>query len=252
MNLHKHSLLDPLLIIFVVSAENLVLALILMRSIPVQLPPVQSPPIIKYVAYTEKDSSRFPSLIQASATIKPTIVFLGDSITQGWETFGKQTWDTALAPLNAADFGINNEQAAQLQWHLEKGKLLGSMDPKLFVMLIGTNDLMLRSDDDIVEQIGAVIAQLRQKRPQAKVLLLGIFPRGGKAYDPVRSKITAINNRIKTMADKNITYLDVGSAFLDANGNVGPDILFDGLHLTGLGYQLWANAMLPTIKSLIR
>ena len=87
--------------------------------------------------------------------------------------------------------------------------------------------------------------------PNAKILLLGIFPRGPKP-DAMRDKVTAINARLAPLNGKNnITYLDIGKVFLEPDGTISKEIMNDYLHPTAAGYERWAAAMEPTLKTLL-
>ncbi|HOQ89822.1 MAG TPA: GDSL-type esterase/lipase family protein, partial [Candidatus Hydrogenedentes bacterium] len=67
------------------------------------------------------------------------IVFIGDSITHGWEGEGKEIWDTCYAPRNAVNLGIGGDQTGHVLWRLQNGNLEG-IQPKVAVIMIGTNN----------------------------------------------------------------------------------------------------------------
>lgn len=86
----------------------------------------------------------------------PTIVFDGDSITNRWETTGRETWPRFAG--QAADFGIEGDRTENLLWRLGKGQVDG-MDPKLIVLLIGTNNVGRDSPEEIAGGIRSVVAE---------------------------------------------------------------------------------------------
>ena len=122
------------------------------------------------------------------------LVFLGDSITHGWDGKGKAVWTKDWAPLKAANFGIGGDRTEHVLWRLEHGNFDG-LKPKAIVLMIGTNNtghqgrpqkeldgaVYQCTAEQTAEGIKAILAQLRQKCPDAKILVLGIFPRGAEA-----------------------------------------------------------------------
>jgi hypothetical protein len=89
--------------------------------------------------------------------------------------------------------------------------------PKAVMLMIGTNNTGRNSAAEIAEGVGAVVLSLQNHFPDAKILVLGIFPRG-RATDPVRATIAEINKTISKLDDGNrVHYLDIGAGFLDAD-----------------------------------
>ena len=104
---------------------------------------------------------------------------------------------------------------------------------------------------EIAEGIGAVVLELQKDFPDAKILLLGVFPRG-RAGDPVRNTIAQINSTIAKLHDGNrVHYLDIGSKFLDSAGNIPADVMSDGLHPSTKGYEIWAEAVITPLSGLM-
>jgi lysophospholipase L1-like esterase len=184
------------------------------------------------------------------------VLFLGDSITQGWKGAGKDVWARHYAPRKAANFGIGGDRTQHVLWRLDNGEV-APIKPKVVVLMIGTNNLGTNNDDQIVEGINTVVARLRSKLPESKVLLLAVFPRGANRSPAQPSaapepRIAKINERIAKLDDgKMIKYLDIGAGFLDANGQVPREIMPDFLHLSRKGYQLWADAIEPTLWEMV-
>jgi lysophospholipase L1-like esterase len=181
------------------------------------------------------------------------LLFLGDSITDGWRGGGKAVWDKNFGPLKAANFGIGGDQTQHVLWRLQNGELDG-IKPKLAVLMIGTNNLGGNKDEQIVEGIKAIVAELHKQTPDTKLLLLGIFPRGMKATDQARGRIKHINETIAKLDDdgKTIKYLDIGDKFLEADGTLPKNIMPDALHPNDKGYEIWAEAIMPTVHEMMK
>lgn len=184
------------------------------------------------------------------------VLFLGDSITAGWKGAGKDVWARHYAPRKAANFGIGGDRTQHVLWRLDNGEV-DPIKPRVVVLMIGTNNLGSNNDDQIVEGITAVVAKIKSKLPESRVLLLGVFPRGAKR-DPAQPsaapepRIGKINERIAKLDDgKTVKYLDIGVRFLDANGQVPKEIMPDFLHLSRKGYQIWADAIEPTLWEMV-
>jgi lysophospholipase L1-like esterase len=177
------------------------------------------------------------------------IIFLGDSITQGWEGAGKEAWERRIAKRGAVNFGIGGDRTQHVLWRLEHGNVDGLAAPKsgrapaLVVLMIGTNNSADDSAEQIAEGVGAVVNKLQEKLPATKVLLLGVFPRSENP-DPSRSKILSVNRMIRTLADgKSVIYFDLGNRFLEIDGTISRDVMPDALHLSPMGYDIWVEAI---------
>ena len=106
---------------------------------------------------------------------------------------------------------------------------------------------------EIAEGIGAVVLELRTNFPDAKILLLAVFPRSVPG-DPIRDKIADVNRIIARLDDqKYVHYLDIGAAFLDDKGYFLPDAFrADNLHPLALGYDIWGNAIKVKLAELLK
>ncbi|HEX8522392.1 MAG TPA: GDSL-type esterase/lipase family protein [Tepidisphaeraceae bacterium] len=183
------------------------------------------------------------------------VLFLGDSITQGWE-HAKKVWDSAFGEMKPANFGIGGDRTQHVLWRIENGELEG-IKPKVAVIMIGTNNLSSDPWEKIAEGIEKIVHETHEKTG-AKVLLLGIFPRGANPADPgvkgVREKIAQINERISKLDDggKTIKYMDIKARFLEPDATIAKTIMPDFLHLSEEGYQRWADAVKPEIEEMMK
>jgi lysophospholipase L1-like esterase len=148
---------------------------------------------------------------------KIRVVFLGDSITRGWD---KTLWKTHFEPLGAVNFGIGGDGVQQVQWRVEHGEL-DPLKPKLIVLMIGINNFWGKkgTNDEIVAGTAKLVRTLREKQPQSKILLVGILPAIESPTDGTRARIKAINAGYAKLADgKTVRFLDIGSAFWNRTG----------------------------------
>ncbi len=184
------------------------------------------------------------------------VLFMGDSITDFWRNetgnyAGKPVFDKFWGKMKTANFGIAGDTTQGVLFRLQNGEGQG-FTPKLVMMMIGTNNTRANRPQEIAEGVGADVLELQKDFPQAKILLLGIFPRSTPA-DPVRKQIAEINTIISRLNDgKKVFYMDIGKIFLDASGTINTDIMSDGLHPTTKGYELWANAVNGKINELLK
>jgi lysophospholipase L1-like esterase len=176
------------------------------------------------------------------------LLFLGDSITQGWNE--NTVWQRYYGPRHAANFGIGGDRTQHVLWRIQNGELDG-IDPKVTVLMIGTNNLSGDTPDEIAQGIKTIVAELRNRLPKTQVLLLGVFPRSPKP-DAAREQIKTINEKIARLDDgSHVRYLDIGKAFLNSDGTISPEVMPDYLHLSTKGYRIWAEAMEPTLWSML-
>jgi lysophospholipase L1-like esterase len=212
---------------------------------------------------TEK---RHESFNEISKKGEAELVFLGDSITHGWESKGKEVWDKYWAPLKAANFGIGGDRTEHVLWRMEHGNFDG-LKPKEIVLMIGTNNtghqgrpmkeigdaIYQSSAQQTAEGVKMIVTKLKEKCPGAKILLLAIFPRGEKPDDKMRVQNEETNAIIKNLADnKTVFFMDIGPKFLAADGTLSKEIMPDLLHPNAKGYEIWAEAIAPKVKELLQ
>jgi lysophospholipase L1-like esterase len=178
------------------------------------------------------------------------LLFLGDSITQGWDS--SPLWSEPFLPLKAANFGIGGDTTSNLLWRLQHGAL-GKLNPKVTVVLIGTNNFWFNQEGpgEVAQGIEAIAAYLSEQLPETKILLLHIFPRDEAPDGESRILVNAVNAIIPSFADnKQIFTLDLGSVFLEEDGMISSEIMPDYLHLSAEGYRRWAESILPHLRFL--
>jgi lysophospholipase L1-like esterase len=183
------------------------------------------------------------------------LLLMGDSITDFWRNAegpfaGKPVLDKHFGQWKIANFGIAGDTTQGVLYRLQNGEGKG-FSPRAIMLMIGTNNTARNTAAEIAEGVGAVVLELQRDFPQAKILLLGVFPRG-RPNDPVRATIADINRSIAKLHDGNkVHYLDIGAQFLDASGTIQPDIMSDLLHPGPKGYEIWAQAVKEPLTRLM-
>lgn len=183
------------------------------------------------------------------------VLFMGDSITDFWRNAegpyaGKPVLDKHFGHWKVANFGIAGDTTQGVLYRLQNGEGQG-IKPRAVMLMIGTNNTARNTAAEIAEGIGAVVLELQKDFPQAKILLLGVFPRG-RPGDPVRGTIDEINRAIAKLHDGNrVHYLDIGAKFLAADGTIPNDVMSDLLHPSTKGYEIWAEAVKAPLTQLM-
>ena len=182
------------------------------------------------------------------------LLFVGDSITAGWnlDGFGKDAWANNFAGPNAMVAGIPGDTTQTLLWRLAHDDL-DQVTPKLTVLMIGTNNVWENdSPADIDSGVRAVVAALRSRFPETKILVMGIPPIGETADNPLRRAVAATNALLSSVGDgKTVYYLDFGPSLLGADGKFLPGVMqSDFTHPSEGGYAIWAAAIKPMVDEI--
>lgn len=181
------------------------------------------------------------------------LLFIGDSITHGWENKGKVVWDEYYAPYGAYNIGYSGDRTENVLWRLQHGEVEG-IDPELAILMIGTNNTGHRQDSPecTAKGIEMILDELKNRLPDTEVLLLAIFPRGASPDAELRQLNNQVNDRIEHFAKRDrVHYLNINDTFLNENEVLTEEIMPDLLHPEEHGYRLWAEAMQPKIEELL-
>ncbi len=178
---------------------------------------------------------------------KIDLLFLGDSITDGWND--NATWERYYQPRRAARFGIGGDRTQHLLWRVENGELEG-MRPRVIVVLIGTNNIGPDTPEQIAAGIRKVVEAIHGRAAESEILLLGVLPRGLYADRAARQakldpRTAEINGRLREYAagaGERVHFLDISESFLTESGP-SKALMPDFLHLSLEGYRVWAEAM---------
>ena len=192
------------------------------------------------------------------------VLFIGDSITQGW-TKAPHVWEHYYNKWQPANFGIGGDQTQHVIWRIENGELDG-VTPKAVVLMLGTNNTGTHTAAEIAAADKKIVEMIRAKIPGAKVLVLAVFPRGPRkdkdgtisatvVADAAKRMeiINGINAELAKLDDgQNVRFLDINAVFVGQDGKIPFAIMPDQLHPNAAGYQLWAEAMQPMLTAMMK
>lgn len=181
------------------------------------------------------------------------LLFIGNSITHGWEDTGKDVWVEYYAGYGGYNIGFSGDRTENVLWRFQHGEIDG-INPELAILMIGTNNTGHRQDpaECTAKGIEMIIDELKQRLPDTEVLLLAIFPREASPNGELRQLNNEINHRIEKLADgERVHFLNINDTFLDEDGVLSEEIMPDLLHPNEYGYQLWAEAMKPKLEELL-
>ena len=187
---------------------------------------------------------------QAQAHRDAKVVFLGDSITDWWN---RPIFNHFYQDLDALNLGVMADGTEHLLWRISNGEL-NEVHPKVVVVLIGINNFLhykQATPEQVAGGIRAVVTTVQARLPSTKILLIGLLPKG-EPSDPIRAKITETNQILASFDDgNNVRFLDIGKAFLNGDGTIPSTLSHDKLHPTPAGYEVFAEAINPTLFSML-
>jgi lysophospholipase L1-like esterase len=197
-----------------------------------------------YAGRHANDNHACEALVAAMKGQRCDLIFIGDSITQGWMQRGKEVWEKHFAHRHALDFGVGADATQHVLWRLEHFDI-ASFRPQVAVVLIGTNNTR-DTPEDIAAGVKAVMTKTQQVFPRVKVVLTSILPNAR-----ANEKMMAVNAIIRKFADNQaVYYLDLAAKMTpqgDSWKGLGPD----RLHLTAEGYEMWAAELDPLLAKLL-
>lgn len=201
------------------------------------------------------------TFVETTKTGDFDILFLGDSITYLWTVGegdmsgylgGQRLFDKYFGDMKVANFGIAGDTTQGVLGRLQNGEGQGHK-PKAVMLMLGTNNTGNASGEEIAEGIGAVVYELRKDFPDAKIMLLAIFPRGSGPNDSNRKKCETANKIISKLDDgKHVFFTDINSKFLKEDGSLIGFRPNENLHPIEEGFDIWGAAVAPTLKSWVK
>jgi beta-glucosidase len=206
-----------------------------------------------YTQTVQRQGPRHEGFVDIARQGNIDLLLHGDSITDWWvqNDANKAVFEKYFGAYRVANFAIAGDTTQGVLWGLRNGEGQG-FQPKAIMLMIGTNNGS-NTGPEIAEGVGAVVLEMRKDFPNAKILLLAIFPRAVPG-DPVRDKLAEANRIISRLDDqKHVFYLDIGGKFLDEKGVFLPDAFRpDNLHPQAKGYEIWGEAVKDKLAELMK
>ena len=225
---------------------------------------------------THEPSPRHAEKVAQVKAGKYQLVLIGDSITHSvgempgtiYEPL-RAVWNRHYAPRAAINLGHNGFRTENILWNLQNGELDFATSPKLFILLIGTNNTddrnfrRVHSPEQIFQGTQAIVELIKQRHPSSKILVLRIFPRGGDDEQGFAARVFHGSPQCLTtvreagaltarLADgKRVFWMDVGPVFLRRDGTINTNLMPDLLHPNLAGAEAWASAIEPAIAQLM-
>lgn len=180
------------------------------------------------------------------------ILFVGDSITEGWEREGKELWKSLFLPMKAINFGVSGDRTESMLWRIDDTKLAVKTPPKYCVLMAGTNNIGLwdgrQKPEDTVKGIRAVAMRLLKAFPKTHVIIMEVTPYGQDPKNRLRKLQEQINVLLHKQPLPRTTILSINKKLLNSDGTFQEGMFRDKVHLTAKGYQVWADALLPLLN----
>jgi len=188
--------------------------------------------------------------LRAPRRSEAKVVFLGDSITAGWRA--APAYRVSFSKYTPLNLGVGGDHTQNVLWRIQQGALEG-LSPQVVVVMIGVNNLGGGfTPSATVGGVRAVVSSVQERLPRSRILLLGILPARHTPSEALRSKIAEANRLLAAMSWSSLTsFRDVGSVFLDPDGNIQKSIMRDFLHPTAEGYQLLSDSVEPLLSQLL-
>lgn len=217
------------------------------------LQPAKANNAATFTQTNQRQGARHEGFVEIAKKGNIDLLLHGDSITDWWlQDANKPMFDKYFGNIRTANFAIAGDTTQGVLWGLKNGEGQG-YQPRAVMLMIGTNNSGTFTGAEIAEGVGAVVLELKRNFPNAKILLLGIFPRSTPG-DPVRDKLAEVNRIISRLDDqKNVFYMDIGQKFLDGKGVFLPDTFRpDNLHPVAGGYDIWGAAVSAKLAELLK
>jgi platelet-activating factor acetylhydrolase IB subunit beta/gamma len=181
------------------------------------------------------------------------VLLVGDSITMQWG----DAWPRHFPGLKTVNIGIGGDKTQNVLWRLDHGGVDG-LEPRVVVLLIGNNNMFFTPEtgiEPVARGIKACADNLREKFPQALVVVVKVFPAhtpGHPFYEDIK-KVNAALDTLDLEADPKLRVLDIWGDMVDADGRLLPGLFTpDNIHLTqDGGYGLYAAKLKPLLESFL-
>ena len=189
------------------------------------------------------------------------IVFFGTTDTEmwNWRDRGLTVWNRRFASRRAANFGSQGTRLDTLLWRMRNGELDGYQASLVVLQLAGPGghiDGGSPGSPDVIAEYAAIVAEVRARQPQARILLFAPFPRGAQALDAWRPISQANAAAVSRLVDnKTVVYIDIGERFFLPDGSHNQEMwrfppLSGGVNVgtQTSTFEAWADAIEPFLN----
>lgn len=207
---------------------------------------VPVPRLDKLPQWTANFQGRLQYAEKANQAAPAQVIFDGDSITDFFRSRAPEIWQSYEARYHAIDFGISGDKTENVLYRLEHGQAKG-MHPKLIFLMIGHNNIMHNTPEQIFDGVAAILKKYQEVCPGSLIVLQATFPskEPGSKY---RTSIAALDKLLpKLAAPGKVLYVDFGDKFLSPDGTISKEVMPDGTHPALQGYKIWAAAIQPIL-----
>ena len=190
---------------------------------------------------------RHRSMLALNKTESNKILLIGNSITHNWggkpNIKNNASWQKYLAPYDVRNFGFGADRIENVLWRIYHDEL-SDIYPEKILINIGTNNLRVNSNEEIVEGLRFLLQVLKARQPNAEITLLGIYPR--RDYE---DRIALINKSLrKITTTEHVRFADIGKDMFLENGKVNEALFTDGLHPNADGYEILGKKIQKLLK----
>jgi Lysophospholipase L1 and related esterases len=191
--------------------------------------------------------------LKLSANNGNRVVFMGNSITQGWKEKDSACFEEHL---NYIDRGISGQTTSQMLLRFRQDVI--DLKPAVVIILAGINDIAENTGHLSEEEIFANIQTMAElaKLHRIKVVLCSVLPARTipwrKYIEPIE-KIVKLNKLIKDYCTKNkIPYVDYYNAMIDENKGLKKELAKDDVHPNLAGYKVMEEVIGKTLKKVLK
>lgn len=193
--------------------------------------------------------ARHAEILALNKKSPPSTIVIGNSITHFWgglpkgpRANGADSWDNTFGK-NARNMGYGWDRIENVLWRINHGELDGYNAKQVFVNM-GTNNLHLNTDQEILEGWRMLIEAIKFHQPEAQITMLGIYPRRQQ-----EDRVALLNEKLSQLTgETNVSFLNPGKVFLQKDGKIDESLFSDGLHPNAKGYKLLGDAIKPFVK----
>jgi len=207
-------------------------------------------PVTQYREPNNYDwEERHNEILKMNGAEAPKMVFLANSIIHFWgglprtkREVEEESWKTVFTPAGMRNQAYGWDRIENVLWRVYHGELDGFEANKIFIM-IGTNNLHLNTDDEIMEGLTLLLEAIKMRQPKAEITLMGLLPRRDN-----EQRVATLNQEIARLSSAgNVSYADLGPIFLKKDGKIDETLFSDGLHPNAAGYVKMREALKPLL-----